>query len=359
MLTALDADVIKTYVELGMGVGIVAQMAYDPRKDTRIRASSTRATCSPPRPRGSRLRRGVFLRGFVYAFIALFAPQYDAPAVDAALAGRRPPRASDRAARDRPPHDAADPDGAGCRGDADAGRSRRCSRRCDARAVRDRHVPAGVPRDRARVRRAPLAVQQTLSSYLFAYAFMMLWHGALSDALGRRPIVLAGLVDLHASRRSAARSPATSSTLWLFRALQGLSRRQPASSIGRAIMRDRFQGAEAQRLMSQITLVFGVAPALAPVIGGALLNLFGWRSIFWMMLVFAIAVLAWAARALPETLPAAMRQPLQPRALWRNYRARAVAHASSCCSPSIPALNFAAFFIYIASAPAFLVDSSA
>src|SRR5487761_2105992 len=86
VLTALDTDVIKTYVAMGMGIGIIALMAYDPVKDAGFEmldashlfaASTTRLA----------LRKGAFLRGFVYAFIALFAPQYSRAAVDAALAG--------------------------------------------------------------------------------------------------------------------------------------------------------------------------------------------------------------------------------------------------------------------------------
>ena len=87
VLTALDSDVIKTYVELGLGVGIIAQMAYDPARDTQFdkldaahlfAASTTRLA----------LRRGVYLRGFVYEFITLFAPQFDRSAIDAALQGK-------------------------------------------------------------------------------------------------------------------------------------------------------------------------------------------------------------------------------------------------------------------------------
>jgi LysR family cys regulon transcriptional activator len=87
VLTALDSDVIKTYVELGLGVGIIAQMAHDPARDTQFEkldaahlfaASTTRLA----------LRRGVYLRGFVYEFITLFAPQFDRSAVDAALQGQ-------------------------------------------------------------------------------------------------------------------------------------------------------------------------------------------------------------------------------------------------------------------------------
>src|SRR5207247_7435725 len=86
VLTALDSDVIKTYVELGMGAGIVAQMAYDSEKDQAFEmldashlfaASTTRLA----------LRRGVFLRGYVYDFITLFAPQFDRSAIEAALRG--------------------------------------------------------------------------------------------------------------------------------------------------------------------------------------------------------------------------------------------------------------------------------
>jgi DHA1 family bicyclomycin/chloramphenicol resistance-like MFS transporter len=200
---------------------------------------------------------------------------------------------------------------------------------------------------------APLAVQQTLSSYLFAYAFMMLWHGALSDALGRRPVVIVGL-GVYALATLGCAIAGNIETLWLFRALQGVC----AGSglvVGRAIIRDRFQGPEAQRVMSQITLVFGIAPAVAPVLGGVLLNAFGWRSIFWVLLALVIALLIWSAKRLPETLPVALRQSLHPRELWRNY-VSVLRNRDFLLLATIPALNFAAFFLYIASAPSFLID---
>ena len=158
---------------------------------------------------------------------------------------------------------------------------------------------------------APLAVQQTLSSFLFAYAFMMLWHGALSDALGRRPIVIVGL-GVYAIATLGCAIAGNIETLWLFRALQGICAGS-GMVVGRAIVRDRFRGPEAQRVMSQITLVFGIAPAIAPVLGGVLLNAFGWRYIFWVLLALVIALLTWSAKSLPETLPAARRQSLHPR----------------------------------------------
>ncbi len=88
VLTALDADVIKTYVELGMGVGIIAQMAYDPARDVAFEKLDASHLFAPSTTRLA-LRRGVFLRGYVYAFIALFAPQYGRTAVDDALGDAR------------------------------------------------------------------------------------------------------------------------------------------------------------------------------------------------------------------------------------------------------------------------------
>ena len=86
VLTALDSDVIKTYVEMGMGVGIIARMAWDPARDTGFEMLDAAHLFAPSTTRIA-LRRGVFLRGFVYDFIHRFAPTLDRAAVDAALTG--------------------------------------------------------------------------------------------------------------------------------------------------------------------------------------------------------------------------------------------------------------------------------
>jgi LysR family transcriptional regulator, cys regulon transcriptional activator len=89
VLTALDADVIKTYVALGMGVGIVAKMAFDPVRDTEF-ACLDAGHLFPKSTTRLALRRNVFLRSYIYAFISLFAPRYDRQHVDAALASDTP-----------------------------------------------------------------------------------------------------------------------------------------------------------------------------------------------------------------------------------------------------------------------------
>jgi LysR family cys regulon transcriptional activator len=92
VLTALDSDVIKTYVELGMGVGIVARMAYDPERDTAFEMLDAGHLFASSITRIA-IRRGAFLRGYIYDFIQLFAPALDRSAVDTALAGAEKPGA--------------------------------------------------------------------------------------------------------------------------------------------------------------------------------------------------------------------------------------------------------------------------
>ena len=84
VLTAIDSDVIKTYVELGLGVGILAKMAYDPQRDAPLVALDASHLFEPSTTRIG-IRRGSYLRGFVYGFIELFAPHLTRQAVDAAM----------------------------------------------------------------------------------------------------------------------------------------------------------------------------------------------------------------------------------------------------------------------------------
>ncbi len=113
------------------------------------------------------------------------------------------------------------------------------------------------------------AVQQTLTVYLFAFDFMTLFYGTLSDSFGRRPVILGSLFLYVASSLGAAWSP-TLGWLFFFRLVQGISA-GAGGVVGRAMVGDMMSGAEAQRTMSYISLVFGLAPALAPILGGWLL----------------------------------------------------------------------------------------
>ena len=164
----------------------------------------------------------------------------------------------------------------------------------------------------------PVEMQQTLSSYLFGFAFMNLFHGALADSFGRRPVVLWGIAVFTLASAGCALSQSIEQLVF-FRALQGLST-GAGIVVSRAVIRDMFAPAQAQKVMSQVTIYFGVAPAIAPIVGGWLLVHTGWHSIFWFLT--GVGGMLWAAnyRYLPETLHVSQRQPFEVRHLMRGYR---------------------------------------
>ena len=198
-----------------------------------------------------------------------------------------------------------------------------------------------------------LAMQQTISLYLLAYAAMSLLHGPLSDAVGRRPVILWGLVVFALASAGCALSTSLPMLLF-FRVLQGLSA-GVGFVVGRAVIRDARQGDDAQRLLSQVSMIFGIAPAIAPVIGGWLLGWERWPSLFWFLVLFALALAATVWRSLPETHPPSARLPLRAGPLLRGY-AGIVRNPRFLRLCAAGALNFGALFLYIASAPAFVVD---
>ena len=198
-----------------------------------------------------------------------------------------------------------------------------------------------------------VAVQQTISVYLLAYAAMSLVHGPLSDALGRRGVILAGLAVFVVASVGCALATSLPALL-AFRALQGLSA-GVGMIVGRAVIRDVLHGAAAQKLMSQVSMIFGIAPAVAPVIGGWLLGWGRWPGIFWFLALFGLLLLLAVWRALPETHPPAARLPLLPTVLARSYLS-VVRNPRFLRLSAAGAFNFGALFLYIASAPAFVLD---
>jgi DHA1 family bicyclomycin/chloramphenicol resistance-like MFS transporter len=197
------------------------------------------------------------------------------------------------------------------------------------------------------------AMQQTISVYLLGYAAMSLVHGPLSDALGRKRVILGGIVVFIAASIGAALA-GDIETLLAFRALQGLSA-GVGLIVGRAVVRDALDGDAAQKLMSQVSMIFGIAPAIAPVIGGWILGLSDWRGIFWFLAAFGVVLLALTLAWLPESHPPEKRMPLNAPVLAGTYkqilgngRFRLLALAGT--------FNFGALFLYIASAPAFVLD---
>ena len=195
-------------------------------------------------------------------------------------------------------------------------------------------------------------VQQTVTAFLVFFAIMSIWHGALSDAFGRRRLTLISLTVFLAASLGCAISNNVQ-FLMLFRAIQGATA-GTGMIVGRAIVRDLFEGPAAQRLMSNVTTIFTIAPVMAPVVGGWLQVWFGWRSIFLFMAALSGCILLSCLRWLPETLAVKDRQPLEPLFLARSYWKVMTMPAFLLATASLTFAN-AGFFIYILSAPVFLM----
>ena len=199
----------------------------------------------------------------------------------------------------------------------------------------------------------PVQMQQTLSAYLFGFAFMNLFHGALSDSFGRRPVILSGLAMFTVASLGCALAQNVGQLIF-FRALQGLST-GAGIVVSRAVIRDMFPPSEAQRVMSQVTIYFGVAPAVAPIIGGVIAEYLDWHSIFWFLV--GVGVVLWLAnwRLLPETLHVQDRQPFQVRNLMRGYW-QLLTDARFLLLALASGVPFNGMFLYVLGAPAFLGD---
>jgi MFS transporter, DHA1 family, multidrug resistance protein len=196
-------------------------------------------------------------------------------------------------------------------------------------------------------------LQQTLTVYLVPYGVMALVHGPLSDAFGRRPVVIVGL-SLYALASVACALAPGFLALLCFRAMQGMTA-GTGLVIGRAVIRDLYDGPQAQRLMSAVTLIFGVAPAIAPIVGGWIHVASGWRAVFgFMVLIGALLVLAsWLA--LPETHPPARRLPFRTASLLRTSW-QIASHREFLLLAFAAAFNFCALITFIGAAPAIVLS---
>lgn len=199
----------------------------------------------------------------------------------------------------------------------------------------------------------PLAIQQTLSLFLFTFAFMMLFYGTLSDTFGRRPVILWSLV-LYIIASIGGALAGSLGMLIVCRVLQGLAS-GAGSVVGRAIVQDRFSGAEAQKILAHIMMVFGLAPALAPILGGWLQVSLGWRSIFWFLTLFAVLMFVAVYRWLPESLPAKDRHPFEFRTIAGNYL-RVLRHKQFLLLAAALGMAFGGFALYIGSAAYFIMN---
>ena len=196
-------------------------------------------------------------------------------------------------------------------------------------------------------------LQLVVTVYMVPFAVMSIFHGPLSDALGRKPVIV-GSVSCYVVASAACAFAPTLEWLLVGRAVQGLAA-GGATIVSRTVIRDLFEGPYAQRLMSRVLIIFGIAPAVAPVVGGLLVQVGGWQLVFWFMAGLGLLLIAATLLVLPESHPVERRVPLRfgevVRGLLEVGRVpefHRVAWAAT--------MVFGAQFLYIGGAAIFLVD---
>ena len=216
----------------------------------------------------------------------------------------------------------------------------------------DTYLPS-FPSIAADLNASAVEMQQSLSLYLMGFAVMTLFYGALSDALGRRTVILFALTGF--TLTSIGLFLAENIELFLFLRLVQGAFASAGIVVGRAVVRDLFHGHQAQQVMSAVMVLFGVAPAIAPIIGGFLETRFGWHSIFIFLSLFGALMIFLVLCRLRETLPSEKRHSMRPIALLKNYgHALSRFHFLELCL--ITALNFGGFFLYIMASPQIMFE---
>ncbi len=216
----------------------------------------------------------------------------------------------------------------------------------------DTYLPA-FPSIEAELLVSRAALSQTLSAYLVGFAVMTLFWGPFSDRYGRRRIML-GAIFLYAMASLLCAFATSFESLMLARSLQGV-----AASGGfvasRATIRDAFDSIGAQKAMARVMMLFSLAPAIAPIIGGWLHALAGWRSIFWFLTSYGLLALWLVLLRVPETLPVTARRSFHPRYVLGIYR-DILSRLRFLLLVMSLGIGFGGLFLYIAGAPTVIFD---
>ncbi len=195
-------------------------------------------------------------------------------------------------------------------------------------------------------------LSQSLSLYLAAFAAGTLIWGPLADRLGRKRVITLGLALYVIAAAGCAQAQDIQAFLW-WRLVQGFAA-SGAFVAGRAMVRDAHDPRSAQRAMARVMLLFAIAPAVAPVLGGWLHDHFGWRSVFWFLALFGLFLIGLITLA-SETLPPAHRQSIHPRHVWRTY-VDILTNSRFLRVVFTVAFAFGGLFVYIAGSPTVIYD---
>jgi DHA1 family bicyclomycin/chloramphenicol resistance-like MFS transporter len=198
------------------------------------------------------------------------------------------------------------------------------------------------------LRAAPQTAGLTLSAFLVGFSASQLVFGPLGDRFGRRRPLLLGTMLFGLADVAGAAAPSIGFliTACFFSGIGAGA----GSTLSRSVVRDLFEGAEAQAKFAYVSVVSILAPLTAPAIGAGLLTLAGWRAIYAVQGAFGLVLAAVIALSLGETLPAGLAQPLHSATIARNF-ARVLRHRVSGGYTAVNACVFGMMFSYISSSP--------
>lgn len=192
------------------------------------------------------------------------------------------------------------------------------------------------------------AVQLTFSGYVMAYGFLQLLYGPLSDRLGRKKILLAGLSLAGLGSVLAALAPGIA-TLTAARVLQGAGS-AAGMVVGRAMVQDLYQGPQRTRVMAFVGMAMGLCPPAATILGGQLHVRLGWQANFWVIALLAVVLWVAAWRGLPDHQKPAGVQPHWLTAMGASY-ARLGREPAFILYVLILAMTTGTFYVFLAGAP--------
>jgi len=198
----------------------------------------------------------------------------------------------------------------------------------------------------------PWALQQVLTAYMVPFAFASLVQGPISDAIGRRPVMITGMA-LYTVGSIACTFAPNYGALIAARMLQGATA-GVGVVIGRAVVRDLYEGPRAQHLMSITTMIFSLAPAVAPIVGGWANDAFGWRAVFAFMVLCGLAFSFAAWWRLPETHPVSARVPFRMSNVLSSSL-KALRHPEFLMLSIAAATNFSSVAVFIGASPEIIV----
>jgi MFS transporter, DHA1 family, multidrug resistance protein len=207
----------------------------------------------------------------------------------------------------------------------------------------DMYLPS-LPAIAQDFRAGPAQTQLTLSVFLLGFAVGQFVYGPVSDKTGRRPVLLFGL-GLFLLATLACAAAASIEALIAARFVQALGASGPIV-LGRAMVRDLYDGARAGRELSRMGSIMGLVPAIAPILGGVLHEVFGWRSTFMASVLFGGALAAVVATRLPETIRAKSVAPLSFTAILRGF-GTLLRHPSYRVYVGLSALAYGGLFAFI------------